>query len=73
MHVPDGIIPLWLQILLLVVSATMMVISYRKVKSRFDERLVPFMGVLAAVIFAAQFVNFPVPPFSRGHLVGSTL
>jgi len=30
------------------------------------------MGVLAAVIFAAQLVNFPVPP-SSGHLVGSTL
>ncbi|MFW9794958.1 MAG: energy-coupling factor ABC transporter permease [Candidatus Thorarchaeota archaeon] len=73
MHVPDGIIPLWLQILLLAVSATMMVISYRKVKSKFNERLVPFMGVLAAVIFAAQLVNFPVPPFSSGHLVGSTL
>jgi cobalt/nickel transport system permease protein len=51
----------------------MMLISYRKVKSRFDDRLVPFMGVLAAVIFAAQLVNFPVPPFSSGHLVGSTL
>ena len=73
MHVPDGIVPLWLQILLLVVSATMMIISYRKIKARFDERLVPFMGVLAAVIFAAQLVNFPVPPFSSGHLVGSTL
>ncbi|MFW9768988.1 MAG: energy-coupling factor ABC transporter permease [Candidatus Thorarchaeota archaeon] len=73
MHVPDGIIPLWLQMLLLAVSITMMVISYRKIKSRFEERLVPFMGVLAAVIFAAQLVNFPVPPFSSGHLVGSTL
>jgi len=30
------------------------------------------MGVLAAVIFAAQLVNFPVPPAS-GHLVGTTL
>ncbi|TET08884.1 MAG: hypothetical protein E3J86_09735 [Candidatus Thorarchaeota archaeon] len=73
MHVPDGIVPLWLQILLLVVSATMMIISYRKVNARFDDHLVPFMGVLAAVIFAAQLVNFPVPPFSSGHLVGSTL
>jgi len=73
MHVPDGIIPLWLQMLLLGVSITMMIYSYRKIKSRFDERLVPFMGVLAAVIFAAQLVNFPVPPFSSGHLVGSTL
>ena len=73
MHVPDGIIPLWLQITLLAVSAVMAVLSYRKIKARFDDRLVPFMGVLAAVIFAAQLVNFPVPPFSSGHLVGSTL
>ncbi|MFW9959046.1 MAG: energy-coupling factor ABC transporter permease, partial [Candidatus Odinarchaeota archaeon] len=73
MHVPDGIIPLWLQVLLLVVSGTVMVISYRKIRARFDNRLIPFIGVLAAVIFAAQLVNFPVPPFSSGHLVGSTL
>jgi len=72
-HVPDGIIPLWLQITLLTVSAIMMFFSYRKIKARFDDRLVPFIGVLAAVIFAAQLVNFPVPPFSSGHLVGSTL
>ncbi|MHA2423358.1 MAG: energy-coupling factor ABC transporter permease [Candidatus Thorarchaeota archaeon] len=73
MHVPDGIIPLWLQLLMLAVSATTMVIAYRKIRNQFDERLVPYMGVLAAVIFAAQLVNFPVPPFSSGHLVGSTL
>jgi len=72
-HVPDGITPLWLQITLFAVSAIMMVYSYRTIKARFDDRLVPFMGVLAAVIFAAQLVNFPVPPFSSGHLVGSTL
>ncbi len=73
MHVPDGIVPIWLQIMLLVVSALMMVTAYGRIKARFDERLVPYMGVLAAVIFAAQLVNFPVPPFSSGHLVGSTL
>ncbi|NHI89961.1 MAG: hypothetical protein EAX87_10580 [Candidatus Thorarchaeota archaeon] len=73
MHVPDGIVPFWLQIMLMVVSSLMMVTAYRKIKKRFDERLVPYMGVLAAVIFAAQLVNFPVPPFSSGHLVGATL
>jgi cobalt/nickel transport system permease protein len=72
-HVPDGIVPLWLQIVLLAVSAVTLAFSYRKIKAQFDDRLVPFMGVLAAVIFAAQLVNFPVPPFSSGHLVGSTL
>ncbi|MFX1369050.1 MAG: energy-coupling factor ABC transporter permease, partial [Promethearchaeota archaeon] len=73
MHVPDGIIPLWLLMLLLVASGTAFALSLRVVKNRFDDRLVPYMGVLAAVIFAAQLVNFPVPPFSSGHLVGSTL
>jgi len=42
------------------------------INKKFDDRIVPYMGVLAAVIFAAQLVNFPVPP-SSGHLVGSTL
>jgi len=56
-----------------VISGSLMAISYSKIKAKFDDRLIPFMGVLAAVIFAAQLVNFPVPPFSSGHLVGSTL
>ena len=73
MHVPDGIIPLWLQLIMYIISGSMMVISYRKIKAKFDDRLVPFIGVLAAVIFAAQLVNFPIPPFSSGHLVGATL
>lgn len=50
----------------------MLVISVKMINKKFDERLVPYMGVLAAVIFAAQLVNFPIPP-SSGHLVGSTL
>ena len=72
MHVPDGIVPLWLQVLMLVLSGVVLMLSVRKVNRQFDDRLVPYMGVLAAVTFGAQLVNFPVPPAS-GHLVGSTL
>ncbi|TFG26709.1 cobalamin biosynthesis protein CbiM [Candidatus Thorarchaeota archaeon] len=72
MHVPDGILPIWLLAILYVVSGLMLYISVKRINKRFDDRLVPYMGVLAAVIFAAQLVNFPVPP-SSGHLVGSTL
>jgi len=72
MHVPDGIIPLWLQIVMYIISGIMLVVSVKMINKKFDDRLVPYMGVLAAVIFAAQLVNFPVPP-SSGHLVGSTL
>ena len=72
MHVPDGIVPLWLSALLFGVSLIFLVASVKIVNRKFDERVVPYMGVLAAVIFAAQLVNFPIPPAS-GHLVGSTL
>jgi len=55
------------------VSASVLLLSVRRINRRFDERLVPYMGVLAAVTFAAQLVNFPVPPASSGHLMASTL
>ncbi|MHA1615238.1 MAG: energy-coupling factor ABC transporter permease [Candidatus Thorarchaeota archaeon] len=72
MHVPDGVFPLWLQLIMYGISGIMLYISVRMINKRFDDKMVPYMGVLAAVIFAAQLVNFPVPP-SSGHLVGSTL
>ncbi|MBD3406318.1 MAG: cobalamin biosynthesis protein CbiM [Candidatus Lokiarchaeota archaeon] len=73
MHVPDGVLPLWLVLTMLGISAVFLFASVKMVNRKFDDRLVPYMGVLAAVIFAAQLVNFPVPPFSSGHLVGSAL
>ena len=38
-----------------------------------SEKLIPYIGVMAAVIFAFQFVNYPVPGGTSGHLVGGTL
>ncbi|MHA1135193.1 MAG: energy-coupling factor ABC transporter permease [Candidatus Thorarchaeota archaeon] len=72
MHVPDGVLPIWLLAIMYGISGIMLYISIRMINKKFDDRIVPYMGVLAAVIFAAQLVNFPVPP-SSGHLVGSTL
>jgi cobalt/nickel transport system permease protein len=38
-----------------------------------SEKLIPYIGVLAAIIFAFQFVNYPVPGGTSGHLIGGTL
>jgi cobalt/nickel transport system permease protein len=38
-----------------------------------SDKIVPYIGVLAAVIFAFQFVNYPIPGGTSGHLVGGTL
>ena len=38
-----------------------------------DEARVPLLGVLAAFIFAAQMLNFPVAGGTSGHFLGATL
>ena len=38
-----------------------------------DDRLAPMAGLVAAFIFAAQMLNFPVLPGVSGHLVGGAL
>jgi cobalt/nickel transport system permease protein len=54
-----------------------MIFGYFKMNSLFknteSDRLIPYIGVLAAVIFAFQFVNYPIPGGTSGHLVGGTL
>lgn len=50
-------------------------ISHAIKKSRADlsDRQVPRLGVMAAFIFAAQMVNFPVAGVASGHLLGAAL
>ncbi len=72
MHIADGLLPLLILIPLWIISGLAVYFSVSRTNRRFDDRAVPYLGVLAAVVFAAQFVNFPVGP-SSGHLVGSTL
>ena len=73
MHIPDGVLAPWLWITFLVIALIVLAICFYKLEKELDEQIVPYIGVLAAFIFAAQFVNFPVPGGTSGHLVGGTL
>ena len=55
------------------VSAASIGYALKKSAGEIDERRMPVMGVLAAFIFAAQMVNFPVAGGTSGHLIGSAL
>jgi cobalt/nickel transport system permease protein len=60
---------------MLAVSATALGYSASKLsKSRFDEKLLPMLGVMGAFVFAAQMVNFSIPMTgSSGHIGGGVL
>jgi cobalt/nickel transport system permease protein len=48
-------------------------VAVLKIGKRLDERTMPLMAVLAAGIFVAQMLNFPVGGGTTGHLIGAAL
>ena len=77
MHLADGLLDLITTISLWIVIVVILILAYFRLKNTFQDeqsdKLIPYIGVLAAVIFAFQFVNYPIPGGTSGHLVGGTL
>ena len=73
MHIPDGFLNLPSAIAFWCLTMAILTLAVRKVGAETDERQVPRVGVVAAAIFAAQMLNFPVAGGTSGHLLGGTL
>ena len=73
LHAPDGFFSLPVAIAGYVLAALFIGIAIRQTNKSLNERIVPMMGVMAAFIFAAQMLNFPVAGGTSGHLVGGAL
>ncbi|MDD1768341.1 MAG: energy-coupling factor ABC transporter permease, partial [Methanomassiliicoccales archaeon] len=48
-------------------------LSVARLRKITDDRAIPFMAILAAGIFVAQMINFPVFGGTSGHLLGAAL
>jgi cobalt/nickel transport system permease protein len=73
MHIPDGFLSLGISIIFWVITIILLAIATRKTQGQLGERQVPLMGIMAAFIFAAQMINFPVAGGTSGHLLGGAL
>jgi cobalt/nickel transport system permease protein len=73
MHIPDGFLTNRIAISMDAVSAAGILYAAGRVKFEEAGRKVPIMGVLAAFVFAAQMLNFPILGGTSGHLVGGAL
>ncbi len=73
MHIPDGFLDTKTWVTLGIVSAGVVSFAIRKTSKKIGEKQVPMMGVLAAFIFAAQMLNFPVAGGTSGHFMGGVL
>jgi cobalt/nickel transport system permease protein len=73
MHIPDGFIDAKTSAAAAAIAAVGVGISLHKAGEVLDEKRVPLAGLVAAFIFAAQMLNFPVAGGTSGHLIGGTL
>jgi cobalt/nickel transport system permease protein len=73
MHIPDGFLSNRIALGLDAVSAASILFSARRARIDESGRTIPTMGVLAAFVFGAQLLNFPLLGGTSGHLVGGAL
>ena len=73
MHIPDGFLSIMISILCWVITVIIIGIAVSRTNKSLGEKQVPLMGVMAAFIFAAQMINFPVAGGTSGHLLGGAL
>ncbi|HLA67776.1 MAG TPA: energy-coupling factor ABC transporter permease [Acidimicrobiia bacterium] len=73
MHIPDGIIDGSTSAGYAAVAAGGLAVALRRTGAYLSEREVPLAALVAAFVFAAQMVNFPVIAGMSGHLLGGVL
>ncbi|RJP49967.1 MAG: cobalamin biosynthesis protein CbiM [Anaerolineaceae bacterium] len=73
LHIPDGFLNLVISLLFWAITAITVGIAISKTNKSLGERQIPLMGVMAAFIFAAQMLNFPVAGGTSGHFLGGAL
>ncbi|RJO63012.1 MAG: cobalamin biosynthesis protein CbiM [Dehalococcoidia bacterium] len=73
MHIPDGFLNAGTMAGTAVVSAGGLANAVRIVGKNLGEKQVPLMGIMAAFVFAAQMLNFPVAGGTSGHFLGAAL
>ncbi|HEY7478213.1 MAG TPA: energy-coupling factor ABC transporter permease [Actinomycetota bacterium] len=73
MHIPDGFIDTPVSVAAGVVAVAGVAVAIKKAPTEIDERRAPLAGLVAAFLFAAQMLNFPVAAGTSGHLLGGVL
>jgi cobalt/nickel transport system permease protein len=73
LHIPDGFLSFIVSAVCWAISALILSVAISRTNKSLGEKQVPLMGIMAAFIFAAQMINFPVAGGTSGHLLGGAL
>ena len=73
MHIPDNFLSITVSLICWAITFVTLGVAISRTNKSLGERQVPLMGIMAAFIFAAQMINFPVLGGTSGHLLGGVL
>ncbi len=73
LHIPDGFLSVVIALVFWAITAITVGLAISKTNKSLGEKQVPLMGIMAAFIFAAQMLNFPVMGGTSGHFLGGVL
>jgi cobalt/nickel transport system permease protein len=73
LHIPDGFLSFVVSIACWVITALTISVAVSRSNKSLGDKQIPLMGIMAAFIFAAQMINFPVAGGTSGHLLGGAL
>ncbi|MGH2544872.1 MAG: energy-coupling factor ABC transporter permease [Ardenticatenaceae bacterium] len=73
LHIPDGFLSVPISLVFWLLTIAFVAVAVRSMSDSLGERQIPLVGVLAAGIFAAQMLNFPVAGGTSGHMLGGAL
>ncbi len=73
LHIPDGFLSLVIALVFWGITIFTVGIAISRTNKSLGEKQVPLMGIMAAFIFAAQMLNFPVAGGTSGHFLGGAL
>lgn len=73
MHIADGILSPEVCVGTGIIAGSTVAYGLRRLNGTLADRTVPLTGMMAALIFAGQMVNFPLGVPVSGHLLGGVL
>jgi cobalt/nickel transport system permease protein len=73
LHIPDGFLNVAVSVVSWIITVIVLSLAVSKTNKALGEKQIPLMGIMAAFIFAAQMINFPVAGGTSGHLLGGVL
>ena len=70
MHTPDGFLHPWMAGAFILLTGAVLGVAAMRVRDSLTEYRIQLFAIVAAVVFAAQMLNWPIPGGTSAHFVG---